>query len=137
MTIDWEALVLAATRAREAAYAPYSEYSVGASLLAADGRVFVGANVENASYGLCLCAERNAIGTAVVAGAREFRACVVVTASSPPAMPCGMCRQVLAEFPPSFVVRGYGPGDSYIESTTDALLPHAFGPASLVIEPTP
>lgn len=130
-TIEWDPLREAAEGARANAYAPYSRYAVGAALLATDGRVFVGANVENASYGLCSCAERNAVGTAVTAGAREFVAIVVVTASSPAAMPCGMCRQVLAEFAPGFSVRGYAPDGSFIESTTAMLLPHAFGPSSL------
>src|SRR5207344_2995848 len=82
--IDWDALTRAAWRAREEAYAPYSHYRVGAALLAEDGRVFSGANVENASYGLCLCAERAAIGTAIAAGARRFTAIAVVTGGVEP-----------------------------------------------------
>lgn len=131
MTIDWESLRVAAEDARTRAHAPYSRYAVGAALLAKDGRVFSAANVENASYGLCLCAERNAFGTAVSSGAREFEAIVVVTASSPAAMPCGMCRQVLAELGPPFLVRGYAPDGTFVESTTAALLPFAFSGASL------
>lgn len=131
MTVDWDALYAAALDARERAYAPYSRYRVGAALLGDDGRIFAGANVENASYGLCHCAERNALGTAVVAGTCRFVALVVVTASTPPAMPCGMCRQVLAEFPPSYPVRAYSLDGTFQETSVAELLPHAFGPASL------
>src|SRR5262245_28508295 len=91
-------LVAAARAARERAYAPYSAFLVGAALRTADGRLFVGANVENASYGLSVCAERTAILAAVNAGAREVRAIAVSTDLDPPAAPCGMCRQTLAEF---------------------------------------
>lgn len=96
--MDWDSLVEAAWRAREMAYAPYSNFRVGAALLTADGRVFVGCNVENISYGLTNCAERVAIGAAVAAGVREFLAVAVVADTGMPISPCGACRQVLAEF---------------------------------------
>jgi cytidine deaminase len=96
--MEWESLVEAAWLARESAYAPYSNFHVGAALLAADGRVFSGCNVENVSYGLTNCAERVAIGAAVTAGVREFLAVVVVADTALPISPCGACRQVLAEF---------------------------------------
>jgi len=96
--MEWDGLVEEAWLTRELAYAPYSKFAVGAALLAADGRVFVGCNVENLSYGLTNCAERVAIGAAVAAGAREFLAVVVVADTKVPISPCGACRQVLAEF---------------------------------------
>jgi cytidine deaminase len=91
-------LVRAALKARENAYAPYSNYKVGAALLAAAGKVFTGCNVENATYGLTVCAERVALWKAISEGEREFSAVAVVTESEPPASPCGACRQLLWEF---------------------------------------
>lgn len=96
--MDWDELVKAAWQAREAAYAPYSNFAVGAALLAKDGRIFLGCNVENISYGLTNCAERVAIGAAVAAGVREFLGVAVVADTGVPISPCGACRQVLAEF---------------------------------------
>jgi cytidine deaminase len=96
--MEWDALVEAAWAARERAYAPYSKFAVGAALLAADGRIFPGCNVENLSYGLTNCAERVAIGAAIAAGAREFLAVAVVADTRVPISPCGACRQVLVEF---------------------------------------
>jgi cytidine deaminase len=97
-TSNADTLIALATAARENAYAPYSKYKVGCALATADGTTFTGANVENASYGLCACAERNAIAAAVCAGHREIAAIAIVTQSSPPAAPCGMCRQTINEF---------------------------------------
>ncbi len=91
-------LIPRALAARARAYAPYSHFHVGASLRCADGTVVDGCNVENASYGLCICAERTAVAAAVAGGHRRFTAIAIATAASPPAAPCGMCRQVLAEF---------------------------------------
>ena len=93
-----EELIALATQARDGAYAPYSNYKVGCALATEDGTIFTGANVENASYGLCICAERTAISSAVCKGHRELKTIVVVTQSSPPAAPCGLCRQTINEF---------------------------------------
>ena len=95
---DWEALVERALEQRRHAYAPYSGFAVGAALENADGRHFAGCNVENRTYGLTICAERSALVQAVAAGATDPVALVVATDASPPATPCGQCRDSLAEF---------------------------------------
>ena len=120
-------------RAREAmrnAWAPYSKFRGGAAIEAADGRVFVGCNVESASYGLTMCAERMALGAAVAAGARSLRRVVVTTEVEPPAAPCGACRQLLAEFGLNLEVIAAGP-TSERRWTLAALLPDAFTKESL------
>jgi cytidine deaminase len=94
---DQRRLLAAARQVRAHAHAPYSRFRVGAAVLDERGRIHVGCNVENASYGLTVCAERNAVAAAVAAGARHVRAIAVVTAMRPPARPCGACRQVLRE----------------------------------------
>jgi cytidine deaminase len=121
--VDIENLVEAAWQARAMAYAPYSNFAVGAALLAADGRIFVGCNVENISYGLTNCAERVAIGAAVAAGVREFRAVAVVADTRVPISPCGACRQVLAEFGVPEVILANK--TERIEFRLDELLPRA------------
>ncbi|MGH8940711.1 MAG: cytidine deaminase [Actinomycetes bacterium] len=125
-----DSLVSAARAAQERAYAPYSSFRVGAALEAEDGKVFVGCNVENASYGLTICAERAAICAAVSAGARRFRRAVVVSDCDPPAAPCGACRQVLAEFGRDLRVDSVGPR-STASWTIAELLPAAFGKEQL------
>jgi len=127
--MDWQPLVEAAQRARQHAYARYSRYRVGAALLTADGDIFAASNVENWLLALSICAERAAVAAAVNAGQRDFRALAVVSASQPPACPCGLCRQTLVEFIklgddlPILCVNEAG---ERIETSLTALLPHAF-----------
>ncbi len=123
-------LVSAARAAQQQAYAPYSRFRVGAALEGEDGRVFVGCNVENASFGLTICAERAAVCAAVSAGVRGFRRAVVVSDADPPAAPCGACRQVLSEFGPDLAVTAVGPSQS-VSWTMGQLLPAAFGKEQL------
>jgi len=118
-------LIEAARAAQQHAHCPYSHYRVGAALETTDGTVFVGSNVENASFGLTICAERSAVSTAVSAGARRFRRIVVATDSEPPGPPCGACRQVLAEFGLELEVESVGPTQSR-RWTLQELLPDAF-----------
>ena len=120
-------LVSAARAVRRRAYAPHSKFHVGAAVLDDRGGMHVGCNVENASFGLTVCAERNAIAAAVAAGARRLRAVAVVTGTRPPGSPCGACRQVLAEFGaddlPVLLASPAGP----VEQThLGALLPRSF-----------
>lgn len=119
-------LIEAARAAQQHAYCPYSHYRVGAALETADGLVFTGSNVENASFGLTICAERSAVFSALSAGARNFRRIVVATDSEPPGPPCGACRQVLAEFGSELEVESVGPTQSK-RWTIRELLPDAFG----------
>ena len=125
-----DALVAAARSAQARAYAPYSNFRVGAALESTDGSVFLGCNVENASFGLTICAERAAICAAVSAGAHRFRRAVVVSDVDPPAAPCGACRQVLAEFGLDLPIDGVGLKRT-ISWKLSELLPAAFGPEQL------
>ena len=106
--IDWQALVDQAWLARDKAYAPYSRFLVGAAVLSKSGAVFAGSNVENASLGLTICAERVAVSSAVSSGHRDFKALVVAADSPLPAMPCGACRQFLIEFGSALQIRCVG-----------------------------
>jgi cytidine deaminase len=124
---DDAALVAAARAVRRNAYAPYSRFAVGAAVLDEAGRVHVGCNVENASYGLTLCAERNALAAAVAAGARAVRAVAVVTPTRPPGSPCGACRQALAELGGAATrVLLAAPAGAVETLALGALLPRAF-----------
>jgi len=103
--MDSDQLLDLAKNARLVAYSPYSGFAVGAALETASGRVFTGCNVENLSFGLTICAERNAVFAAVAAGEREFAQIVIVAESEQPVSPCGACRQVLAEFREDLPIR--------------------------------
>ncbi len=131
-----EFLELALPKAREVrdeAYAPYSGFRVGAALLVEDGQIFCGANVENASYGLAICAERSAATAAVSRGSRGFKAIAIVGADGVGTAPCGTCRQFLSEFNAQLPVV-YATGEGYTVTAVDRLLPDAFGPASFSAE---
>ncbi|HTM20122.1 MAG TPA: cytidine deaminase [Kofleriaceae bacterium] len=133
MSPSEEDLIAAALAARDRAYAPYSGYHVG-SAVSAGGQIFVGANVENASYGLTLCAERAAVSIAVLAGHRSIDAVALATDSSPPAAPCGMCLQTLAEFaadPAALPVIAVNSRGERQRLTLAQLLPHGFTGAAL------
>lgn len=127
---DRKALVAQARAAIGHAYAPYSRFPVGAALLAEDGRVFTGCNVENASYGLTMCAERVAIGKAVSEGVRAFSAVAIVAEKLTPCPPCGACRQVLAEFGPHMIVLLDKEGEP-LELKMKDVLPYGFSGACL------
>jgi cytidine deaminase len=127
-------LVAAARAARERAYAPYSGFRVGAALLTAQGDVVTAANVENASYGLAICAERSAVVAAIAAGSRDFVSIAVAGNGPDPVTPCGACRQVLREFPEGVdleVLCAGETGDELVTTTLGALLPDSFGPEAL------
>ena len=124
-----EELLALAVRMLEYSYSPYSHYPVGAALLAEDGRVFTGCNVENAAFGNTLCAERTALCKAVSEGARKFTAIAIASRGSAP-FPCGACRQSLYEFAPDLRVMVTWDGNVR-KTTLRALLPEGFGPDSL------
>lgn len=126
-----ELAIAEAMRVRRNAYAPYSKFLVGAVLVDADGNMYAGCNVENASYGLTNCAERAAVAAATVAGRRDIVLCVVVTDTPRAASPCGACRQVLSECNPTMQVLCTTPHRDDHWSTLDELLPRAFGPNDL------
>lgn len=128
--MDAKELMKMAIEARQNAYAPYSRFAVGAALLAESGRVYTGCNIENASYGLTCCAERNAIFAAVGAGERRFKMLAVAADSPEPVAPCGACRQVIAEFGISLVVMGNLKEETKT-MTAEELLPYGFGQESM------
>lgn len=124
--IDWEPLVRAAEEARSRSYSPYSRYAVGAALQMEDGSIQAAANVENSIPALSICAERNAISKAVNAGLRHPVALAVATESSPPARPCGLCRQTLAEFADDLPIVMVNPAGEREETTLAELFPAPF-----------
>ena len=124
-------LLAAAWEIRGAALCPYSNFAVGAALLDGEGRLWTGANVENASYTLGLCAERVAIFYALAHGARDFKCVAVVTGAAEPTSPCGACRQILHEFAPDAVVISAIADGSLLRTTVRELLPFGFDAASL------
>ena len=121
-------------RAREVqrhAYCPYSKFRVGAAVLTDSGDIFTGCNVENASYGLTICAERNAIFQMVARAHQRVQAVVIYTPTSKPSAPCGACRQVINEFGPDVLIISVCDGPDVLKKSLSALLPDAFGPANL------
>ena len=129
MKVDREELIRQAKAAREYAYAPYSNYRVGAALLGSSGKVYSGCNVENAAYPECICAERTAVTKAVSEGEQNFVAIAVATDDG--GSPCGACRQVLNEFSPSMLVLIVNEGGEVRATTAADLLPDHFGPQHL------
>lgn len=125
--MEHDELIARAREVMERAYAPYSGFRVGAALLGEDGSVHTGCNVENASYGLTICAERVAVGTAIARGVRQFRAVAIATSGTGPVPPCGACRQTLAEFSPRMTIVSAA-GKSRKRWTLDELLPEPFEP---------
>ena len=130
-TQQLEILRQAAEMARAQAYCPYSNYGVGAALETEDGQVFVGCNVENASYPAGICAERGALSAAIASGARRFQRVVIVSGAAQPTPPCGICRQALVEFAPTLEVVSYAASGSAQRWSMADLLPAPFMPASL------
>jgi cytidine deaminase len=124
-------LVEKARQVQARAWAPYSNFHVGAAIVDAQGDVHVGCNVENVSFGGTVCAERNAVAAAVAAGRRDLKLCVVTVQIDTPATPCGFCRQVLAEFNPTMQIICVGAGGRVLQTSLDVLLPGAFTPAQL------
>jgi len=124
-------LIDAAKSASEHAYCPYSHFRVGAAVLTDRGDLFAGCNVENASYGLTICAERNAIFQTVAAGQSRLKAVVVYTPTPAPSAPCGACRQVINEFGPEAEIISVCDGRDILRKTLSQLMPEAFGPHNL------
>ena len=132
--VDLDALTAEARSARGRAYAPYSRFSVGAAV-ATDAGVFSGANVENASYGLSMCAERVAAASAIAAGARRIQAIAITSSAARATPPCGACRQVLYEFNPGMTVMSQGMNGERKEWRLSELLVDGFGPSDLPGQP--
>jgi len=123
---DEEALIKAAKKIMKEAYAPYSKVKVGAAILSSKGKIHVGCNIENASYGLTVCAERVAVGCAVSHGEREFKAIAIANSTDKIITPCGACRQVLSEFSKGLKILLVSAGGEIVRTTLAQLLPDPF-----------
>lgn len=131
--LDYKELVKLAYEAMEYSYSPYSNFKVGAALLTKSGKVYKGCNIESASYGATNCAERTAIFKAVSEGEKDFKAIAIVSGAEDYTFPCGICRQVIAEFGMDIdivIAKGY----DYKVFSMDDILPHAFTPSDLNIK---
>lgn len=128
---DIQDLLRVAHAAAVLAHSPYSKIQVGAALVSTSGEIFTGCNVENASFGLTICAERAAVAKAVSAGVTSFRAIAVASSQPHPLMPCGACRQVLREFASDLVIHVQGKQGPRVDTTLAELLPRSFGPSDL------
>jgi cytidine deaminase len=128
-----ELLLKLAREARDHSYSPYSHYAVGAALLTKDGRIYQGCNIENASFTPTICAERTAFFKAIFDGVRDFAAIAVIGTGEMPAYPCGVCRQVMAEFCDGdfIIITSNRDGSEVVTETLDQMLPHRFGPKDL------
>ena len=126
-------LLRLAREARDHSYSPYSHYGVGAALLTKDGVVYQGCNIENASFTPTICAERTAFFKAIFDGVRHFEAIAVIGTGEMPAHPCGVCRQVMAEFCDAdfLIITSNRDGSEVVTETLDQMLPHRFGPKDL------
>ena len=120
-----------ARAAIKTAYAPYSKFAVGSAVLAGSGKIYAGVNVENASFGMCNCAERTAIFSAIAAGEKEIAAVVVYTPTATPTAPCGACRQVINEFGPDAAILGICDSPRRLDTKLPAIFGAAFGPKNL------
>ena len=123
-----------AQEARDHSYAPYSKYNVGAALLTADGQIYQGCNIENASFTPTICAERTAFFKAIFDGVRDFAAIAVIGSGELPAYPCGVCRQVMSEFCEGdfLIITSNADGSTVVAETLDQMMPHRFGPKDLL-----
>ena len=132
MKKEYEKLIKEAERAKKKAYTPYSKFKVGAAVLCADGKIFTGCNIENASFGLTVCAERVAIFKAISEGSTKFEAIAVIGDTEKPCSPCGACRQVMSEFcEDTPLIMANSKGDVKIKKVKE-LLPEAFGKNDLL-----
>ena len=132
LTVSMEKrLIQAAKEASHSAYCRYSRFRVGAAVLGGRGKIFTGCNVENASYGLTICAERNAVFRMAASGERRISAVVIYTPTKTPSAPCGACRQVINEFGPDAWIISACRGPDVLRERLSGLMPHAFGPKNV------